>query len=174
LTAGARGELAPRARPGTRRAPVHSQRAALPDSPRVSTLTPPRTLGVYETALYASDVAATAAFYEQLLGLQPLPGLGSLGAAFRLPDGGMLLIFDPELSTTPGRQIPSHGAIGQGHVAFSVGPGGLEAFAGELRRREVTIESEVEWPEGGRSLYIRDPAGNSVELIEGEAWPERG
>ena len=83
----------------------------------------------------------------------------------------MLLIFDPALSTTPGRQIPAHGATGQGHVAFSVGPGGLDAFAAELRRREVAIESEVEWPEGGRSLYIRDPAGNSVELIEGEAWP---
>jgi catechol 2,3-dioxygenase-like lactoylglutathione lyase family enzyme len=86
----------------------------------------------------------------------------------------MLLIFDPERSTTPGRQIPSHGTTGPGHVAFSVGLGGLEAFAAELRRREVAIESEVEWPEGGRSLYIRDPAGNSVELIEGEAWPDRG
>jgi len=85
----------------------------------------------------------------------------------------MLLIFDPEQSAPPGRPIPSHGATGPGHVAFTVGPGGLEAFAAELRRRGVAIESEVEWPEGGRSLYIRDPAGNSVELIEGEAWPDR-
>jgi catechol 2,3-dioxygenase-like lactoylglutathione lyase family enzyme len=131
----------------------------------------PRPLGIYETVLYASDVAAAAAFYEHLLGLRPLPGLGDLGAAFRLSDGGMLLIFDPEMSATPGRPIPSHGATGQGHVAFAVGAGGVDAFAAELRRRGVAIESEVEWPEGGRSLYIRDPAGNSVELIEGEAWP---
>lgn len=141
------------------------------EAPRTSS---PRPFGIYETSLYASDVTATAAFYEQLLGLRPLPDLGDIGAVFRLPDGGMLLIFDPERSTIPGRQIPSHGATGQGHVAFSVGPGGLEALAAELRRREVAIESEVEWPQGGRSLYIRDPAGNSVELIEGEAWPDRG
>jgi hypothetical protein len=49
--------------------------------------------------------------------------------------------------------------------------GGLDALAAELRRRGVEIEREIAWDEGGRSLYVRDPDGNSVELIEGEAWP---
>jgi catechol 2,3-dioxygenase-like lactoylglutathione lyase family enzyme len=138
-------------------------------------LTPkPRPLGVYETSLYASDVAAAAAFYEQVLGLDPLSGLGELGAAFRLQDGGVLLIFEPEQAATPGRPIPSHGAAGPGHVAFAVPAGGCDAFAGDLRRLDIEIEREINWPEGGRSLYIRDPAGNSVELIEGEAWPRAG
>ena len=47
----------------------------------------------------------------------------------------------------------------------------LEAWADELRRAGVAVERQVSWPAGGRSLYVRDPAGNSVELIEGEAWP---
>jgi catechol 2,3-dioxygenase-like lactoylglutathione lyase family enzyme len=43
--------------------------------------------------------------------------------------------------------------------------------AGALCARGIEIEREVGWDEGGRSIYFRDPAGNSVELIEGEAWP---
>jgi hypothetical protein len=32
------------------------------------------------------------------------------------------------------------------------------------------VEREITWPLGGHSAYVRDAAGNSVELIEGEAW----
>jgi len=34
----------------------------------------------------------------------------------------------------------------------------------------VPIESEVRWPRGGRSLYVRDPAGNSVEIASPALW----
>ena len=34
----------------------------------------------------------------------------------------------------------------------------------------VDIETEVEWPGGGRSIYVRDPAGNSVELASSTIW----
>jgi catechol 2,3-dioxygenase-like lactoylglutathione lyase family enzyme len=129
---------------------------------------PPR---VYETVLYATDVAATARFYADVLGLRLVEGPDELAAAFRLDDDGVLLIFDPERASVPGRAVPSHGATGAGHVAFSVGEGELDAAVAELRERGIEIEREVEWPQGGRSIYLRDPAGNSVELVEGELWP---
>jgi catechol 2,3-dioxygenase-like lactoylglutathione lyase family enzyme len=132
----------------------------------------PRALAVYETVLYASGVAAAARFYADVLGLRLLEESDELGAVFRLDDGGVLLLFDPARASAPGRSVPSHGATGRGHVAFSIEPGGLEAFARKLREAGIEIESEIGWDEGGRSLYVRDPAGNSVELIEGEAWPE--
>ncbi|MGH3091891.1 MAG: VOC family protein [Gaiellaceae bacterium] len=133
----------------------------------------PRLLRVYETVLYASDVAAAATFYSEVLGLGALEEPDELGAVFRLGDGGVLLIFDPGRASAPGRRVPSHGATGPGHVALAVETGAIDAFAAELRRGRVEIESEITWDEGGRSLYVRDPAGNSVELIEGEAWPSR-
>ncbi len=34
----------------------------------------------------------------------------------------------------------------------------------------VEIEKEVEWPKGGTSLYFRDPAGSSVELVTRGLW----
>jgi catechol 2,3-dioxygenase-like lactoylglutathione lyase family enzyme len=130
----------------------------------------PRLVGVYEAVLYAADVRAAAGFYADVLGLSVVGEPSELAAAFRLADGGVLLIFDPERSSEPGRPVPSHGASGAGHVAFSVEPGNLDEVAAELRELGVAIEQEVSWDAGGRSVYVRDPAGNSVQLIEGEAW----
>ena len=130
-----------------------------------------RPRSVYETVLYAEDVAATAAFYTEVLGLRLVDGPDELAAAFRLDDRGVLLIFDPRRSGRQGRPVPSHGSEGPSHLAFAVGEGELDAAADELRERGVEIEREVQWPQGGRSIYVRDPAGNSVELVEGELWP---
>ncbi len=127
------------------------------------------TLRVHETVLYASDVAAAAAFYRDVLGLRPIEAPDDFSAGFRLGDA-VLLIFDPARTSLPGRYVPAHGATGQGHVAFAVDPGSLPGWASELRVRSVEIEKEIEWPRGGRSLYVRDPAGNSVELVDGEIW----
>jgi catechol 2,3-dioxygenase-like lactoylglutathione lyase family enzyme len=128
--------------------------------------------GVYETVLYAPDVAAAATFYGEVLGLRLVDGPDELAAAFRLEDGGVLLIFDPSRASVPGRPVPSHGATGAGHVAFSVEDGTLDTWAEKLRKREVEIELERPWQRGGRSIYVRDPAGNSVELVEGDLWPK--
>jgi catechol 2,3-dioxygenase-like lactoylglutathione lyase family enzyme len=83
----------------------------------------------------------------------------------------VLLIFDPSRASLPGRPVPSHGATGAGHVAFSVEGGTLEAWMEALRGRGIEIEQEKEWQRGGRSIYVRDPAGNSVELVDGDLWP---
>jgi catechol 2,3-dioxygenase-like lactoylglutathione lyase family enzyme len=126
---------------------------------------------VYETVLYAADVPAAARFYVDVLGLRLVDGPDELAAAFRLEDGGILLVFEPSRASRPGRPVPSHGASGAGHVAFSVEAGGLDAWAEALRERGVEIEREVDWEQGGRSLYVRDPARNSVELVDGDIWP---
>jgi catechol 2,3-dioxygenase-like lactoylglutathione lyase family enzyme len=127
--------------------------------------------GVYETVLYAADVLAVAAFYAEALGLRLVDGPDELAAAFRLDDGGVLLIFDPSRASRPGRPVPSHGASGAGHLAFSVDDGTLDAWADSLREGGVEIEREIDWDGRGRSIYVRDPAGNSVELVDGDIWP---
>jgi catechol 2,3-dioxygenase-like lactoylglutathione lyase family enzyme len=126
---------------------------------------------VYETVLYADDVVATADFYADVLGLRQLREPDEMRAVFRLADGGDLLLFEPSRSEVPGRIVPSHGARGPGHVALSVEPEGLAAWTERLREHGVEVEHEHAWAPGGRSLYVRDPAGNSVELVEGEVWP---
>jgi catechol 2,3-dioxygenase-like lactoylglutathione lyase family enzyme len=127
--------------------------------------------GVYETVLYGDDVEAMKTFYADVLGLRLVDGPDDLSAAFRLPDGGVLLVFRPERSGEAGRAVPSHGAIGAGHIAFRIPAGTHDAWRHALLGQGVAVEKEVEWPRGGRSLYVRDPAGNSVELTADEIWP---
>jgi catechol 2,3-dioxygenase-like lactoylglutathione lyase family enzyme len=128
-----------------------------------------RRVRAYETVLYATDIPAAAAFYSDVLGLRLVDGPDELAAAFRLEDGGVLLLFNPERSTLPGRPVPSHGTTGAGHLAFSVES--LDSWEQRFAGAGVEIELDKEWPQGGRSLYVRDPAGNSVELVEGDIWP---
>ena len=130
----------------------------------------PRIHGIYETVLYG-DVPALEAFYREVLGLRLVDGPDELAAAFRLPDGAMLLLFDPDRSSRPGRPVPSHGASGPAHVAFRLPKGELDHWRETLFERGVEIDRDVEWDGGRRSLYVRDPAGNSVELTEDELWP---
>jgi catechol 2,3-dioxygenase-like lactoylglutathione lyase family enzyme len=123
---------------------------------------------VHETVLYADDVPSLAAFYGDIVGLTAIDAPDAHSAAFRLEDGNVLLVFNPQLTAQPGRFVPQHGATGHGHVAFRVDD--LDARAHELGDHQIEIEREITWPLGGRSLYFRDPAGNSVEYVEGQIW----
>lgn len=126
---------------------------------------------IYETVLYAEEIGAAAAFYADGLRLRLVEEPDELGAAFRLPDGGMLLLFDPRRASRPDRPVPSHGTVGAGHVAFAVEPGSLDDWAERLAASGIEVEQAVDWDGRGRSLYLRDPAGNSVELVDGDIWP---
>jgi len=134
-------------------------------------VSPPAITRVYETVLYGPDMEAVKAFYAGSLGLRLVDGPDELSAAFRLPDGGVLLVFDPARSGQAGRAVPSHGSSGPGHVAFTVPAGSLDAWRDHVEAQGLAIDREVSWGGGRRSLYVRDPGGNSVELTADELWP---
>jgi catechol 2,3-dioxygenase-like lactoylglutathione lyase family enzyme len=125
---------------------------------------------VYETVIYAHDAAAAAGFYRDALCMRAIGAPDDHSAAFRLDDGGVLLIFEPDRASGPGRYVPSHGTTGPGHVAFALPAGALDECRSRFAELGIEVEREIKWPRGGHSVYVRDPAGNSVELIEGEAW----
>ena len=133
-------------------------------------MTAPALERVYETVLYGDDLVELVTFYRDVLGLRLVEPMDELGAAFRLPDGGMLLLFDRARSLQAGRTVPSHGTEGPGHVAFTVPDSSLDDWRAAFAAAEVEIEQEVDWRLGGHSIYVRDPDGNSVELASGEIW----
>ena len=53
---------------------------------------------------------------------------------------------------------------GRLHVAFGVSPADLDGWERRVRDAGIEIESLIDWPEGGRSLYFRDPDGHAIEL----------
>lgn len=128
--------------------------------------------GVHETVLYADDLDAAAAFYRDVVGLRLLVGPNPTLAALRVDPRSVLLLFAPDESIVGGRDVPSHGARGPGHVAFSVDEPALAAILARCAEHDVPVERELTWPRGGRSIYVRDPAANSVEFIVGDIWPD--
>jgi catechol 2,3-dioxygenase-like lactoylglutathione lyase family enzyme len=124
---------------------------------------------ILETCLYASDLVAAEAFYRDVLGLEPFARKAGRHLFFRC-GRRVLLLFDPEATSRPGAGVPAHGAHGPGHVAFAVREAELDGWRDRLRAHGVAIEQEIAWPRGGRSLYFRDPAGNSLELASAGIW----
>jgi catechol 2,3-dioxygenase-like lactoylglutathione lyase family enzyme len=125
-------------------------------------------LRIFESVLYAEDLPAAEQFYRDVLGLEVFSST-ELMVTFRCA-GGMLLIFDPRQSSPPGREVPSHGRHGPGHLAFAATDAEREAWKQRLLAAGVAIEAEVDWEQGGRSLYFRDPAGNSLEFAPLTLW----
>lgn len=130
--------------------------------------------GVLETCLYAERLEEAERFYTRVLGLEVLSREEGRHVFFRC-GGGVFLLFHPGHTGTrqtfvAGSPVPLHGARGAGHVAFAVPEAEIPAWRERLGRLGVEVEAEVEWPRGGRSLYVRDPAGNSVELAPRGIW----
>lgn len=134
--------------------------------------------GILESVLYCPDLAAAQAFYTGVLGLELHSTSGDRHVFLRCGDA-MLLLFNPEsTSRVPvelsGKRIPLHGARGPGHLGFRTTLAEIDAWRDRLRAHGVEIESEVDWPGGGRSFYFRDPAGNSLEFVTPELWEVTG
>jgi catechol 2,3-dioxygenase-like lactoylglutathione lyase family enzyme len=129
---------------------------------------------ILETALYARDLDAARRFYTEVLGLSVLAEQVGRHVFFRC-GRGVLLLFNPDSTSTESTSInnsliPLHGVTGPTHMAFGAREADLEAWRQRLTAAGVAIESEVHWPNGGRSLYFRDPAGNSLELATPRLW----
>ena len=133
--------------------------------------------GVLETCLYADDLPAVERFYAGVLELPVFARVAERHVFFRC-GSGMLLVFDPQrTASAPGEvggiPVPAHGAHGAGHVCFQIAGDEMGAWRARLEHAGVAIEAEITWPRGGSSLYVRDPAGNSVELAPASIWSKR-
>jgi len=129
--------------------------------------------GVAESCLYSRDLARSIRFYRETLGLRLLQSNERLGA-FSAADKQVLLIFQSggkyESVSTPGGEIPPHEAAGQLHVAFAISKSDFAEWERELIARGVSIESKVNWPLGGRSIYFRDTDNHLLELATPGVW----
>lgn len=129
---------------------------------------------ILETVLYCDDLVAAGEFYEQVIGLELLSHEPNRHRFYQV-GGSMLLIFQPNATEQMtvqigGQVIPKHGAHGPGHMAFAVDEIEMDTIRRRLNDHGVGIESAIDWPTGGRSLYCRDPARNSIEFATRSLW----
>jgi catechol 2,3-dioxygenase-like lactoylglutathione lyase family enzyme len=130
--------------------------------------------GILEAVVYASDLDAAEQFYTNVLGLPAFQREPNRHVFFRFGDG-VFLVFNPavtsrQITHVAGVAVPLHGTTGAGHVAFRVRASELPGWRARLHAAGVEIESEIHWPNGGESIYFRDPAGNSIEIATPKLW----
>ena len=134
---------------------------------------PTKPEAILETVLYAADLDAVEAFYRDVLGLLPASKTAGRQVFYALGNQ-MLLIFNPAATEIPPANaklpVPPHGGRGPGHVCFRASAAEIEAWRTRLVEKGVAIDADFEWPGGGRSIYFRDPAGNSLEFAEPRIW----
>ena len=132
------------------------------------------TTRVLESALYVTDLDAAERFYRDVIGLEFLSRAPGRHVFFRCGDS-VVLLFNAEATKVPPAAdaklpVPPHGAAGGGHLCFAATLDEIAAWRERLEAAGIAIEADFEWPQGGHSIYIRDPSGNSIEFAEPSIW----
>lgn len=110
--------------------------------------------GVHHVSLNVHDTEEVGRFYTDVLGLEklPRPDFGFPGMWLRA--GGQEIHL---------MEVKDHHAPDGYHFAFAVDD--LDQSVEELRGRGIKVSDPRQLP-GGRQSFLRDPAGNIVELNE--------
>jgi catechol 2,3-dioxygenase-like lactoylglutathione lyase family enzyme len=128
----------------------------------------PRLSRILETSLYADELDLAEMFYRTVLGLDLFAKEAGRHLFFKCAQQ-MLLIFNAA-ATLAETEVAPHGACGPGHVAFAVPLNELDEWRSHLKKNGIPIEKAVRWPNGGRSIYFRDPARNCLEFASPLIW----
>jgi catechol 2,3-dioxygenase-like lactoylglutathione lyase family enzyme len=126
-----------------------------------------------ETSLYVEDLTRSVDFYQCLFGFEIL-ARDNRFCALSISGEQVLLLFRKGASAAPiflpGGVIPPHDGTGRSHLAFTIQAADEGAWEEHLNGAKVAIESRIAWPEGGISLYFRDPDGHLLELVTMGCW----
>lgn len=118
-------------------------------------------VALLHASLLVSDLARARAFYEDVLGLAPSPARPEMsfdGIWYDVGAGQIHLICLPSPDPVLGR--PEHGGRDR-HTAL--GAAGWDALRARLDRAGVSYSLSRS---GRRALFVRDPDGNALELVE--------
>ncbi len=114
--------------------------------------------GFHHAGFLVTDVERAAAFYENVLGLKPLPrpDLGFAGMWYDLLNGHQLHLMS--VAGMPGHADPPRH---DRHIALSV----PDVNATEAQLQELGVHIAYgSGRAGNKQLFIRDPDGNTIEL----------
>jgi len=126
---------------------------------------------VLESALYVLDLQAAEKFYSEVLGLTFYSKMEGRHVFFRCGNR-MVLLFNAEATAVSAggpKDAPTHGAKGEGHLAFAAKDSEIDQWKRHLARNGVEIEKEIR-SRNGRAIYLRDPSQNSLEIASPRIW----
>jgi catechol 2,3-dioxygenase-like lactoylglutathione lyase family enzyme len=124
-------------------------------------------VGIDHAVLLVDDMAAALDFYHDALGCVPAFSYPEI-AMEQLWCGSALIVLIDVSDERGAKARPAvQGGRNMDHLALAMGPFDPEALKAHLAARGVTIDQEA-FHGGARgmgvAIYIRDPAGNRLEL----------
>jgi catechol 2,3-dioxygenase-like lactoylglutathione lyase family enzyme len=120
-----------------------------------------RATGLNHVSISARDLAESVRFYVEVLGMEPIPTYDFAFPVQYLRLGDLQLhLFERET------EAPAFHHIGINVDDFEAAY--LRAKELGILERESFFEDMYELPDGSVQMYIRDPAGNLVEID----WPD--
>ncbi len=105
---------------------------------------------------FAKDMERAKAFYRDVLKLEIEADRGAW-VQFNTPGGKFALHEEDE-------EHPTLNRTGAGVICFQVDD--LEAFARELKAKNVMFKDDIREERFGKLVNIMDPEGNTINLIE--------
>jgi catechol 2,3-dioxygenase-like lactoylglutathione lyase family enzyme len=102
----------------------------------------PKLDGILETAIHTEDMVRARAFYEGVLGLEPIYSDNRL-SAYAVAGRDVLLVFrkgtTAQTVVLSSGTIPGHSGDGVLHVAFAIGKDELDLWEARLASRGVAV-----------------------------------
>lgn len=116
--------------------------------------------------LTVRDLEQARRFYGELLGLREIhrPDLGFPGAWYGVGEHQLHLMVPPP--DRPAGNPDPHFVGRVAHLAFGVP--GWEAVVARLRAAGVPVRDAAPAPGYPRRVFVRDPDGNVLELVDGD------
>jgi len=125
------------------------------------------TKGVCHFTIAVTDTRKSTEFYTDVLGLKLLNANHDRGMVFLDSAGDCIVLMKTDTTIAPVRQRDAHHAF---HVEADMFDGCVQ----ELKDKGIEIMLEDERKERavvtGRSVYIPDPDGNVIELVDMYAY----
>lgn len=118
-------------------------------------------VSLLHASLLVADLPRSRAFYEGVLGLKPSPARPAMnfdGVWYDVGSGQIHLIALPNPDPVQGR--PEHGGRDR-HTAL-----GVSDFAAMQARLQAAGLNYTLSRSGRAALFVRDPDGNALELVE--------
>lgn len=115
-------------------------------------------MNLTELAFFTDDVKKMSAFYNRLLGCEPVAHSESM-AIFMVGNTKIFIHHN---------YVPAEGDLPpDNHIAFSVAD--VDGTCQELVQQGLTLEVPPQDYYWGRSAYLRDPDGHQVEITQAES-----
>jgi catechol 2,3-dioxygenase-like lactoylglutathione lyase family enzyme len=121
-------------------------------------------LQLNHVALHVADVEASSRFYQDVLGLAPIPR-----PAFSFPGAWFGIGVDQELHLIGGRTGETNSHNRGNHWAMMIDD--MDAWEASLNARGIPYLPRRTRPDGAFQIYLIDPDGHYVELCTAPTPP---